>query len=254
MSVDLNPIWLLAFLLAFTRSLAWLVVIPPFSNRRAVPTMVLIGIAAGLGILSEPIVARGAVPTGTAGLVGALVLQIVTGVALGFVVQTLLASVTAAGAMVDLFGGINLPPSLDPLSQDQTPLVGQFYEQVALALLFVSNAYLLLIRGFELSFSAPGLTLSSTGRASDIFLADLATFFVAALEIAAPIILVLFATQVGLAMLAKAAPQMNVWILGFPLQALMSLVFVAVGVRVLGPYVANLVSRSLQDMGALLGR
>lgn len=252
MTLDLNPVWLLAFLLAFARSLAWLVVVPPFSNRRTLPTPALIGTAAGLGILSVPLVARGPLPTGTAGLIGAVVLQIITGVALGLVVQILLSVVSAAGSFVDLFGGINLPPSMDPLSQNQIPLIGQFYEQVAIAVLFVSNGYLLLIRGFELSFEAPGLTLSSSGRVASIFAADLATFFVAALEIAAPIIIVLFTTQIGLAMLAKAAPQVNVWLLGFPIQALMSLVFVAIAIRVLPGYLSNLVDRALQDMGALL--
>ena len=62
----------------------------------------------------------------------------------------------------------------------------------------------------------------------------------------------LFATQIGLALLSKAAPQLNVWVLGFPVQALMSLMFVAVGVRVLPGYLGNLIGRVGQDMAALV--
>jgi flagellar biosynthesis protein FliR len=54
-------------------------------------------------------------------------------------------------------------------------------------------------------------------------------------------------------MLAKAAPLINVWVLGFPIQALMSFVFVAIGIKVLPGYLDNLVSRALQDGAALLG-
>ncbi|HVC69114.1 MAG TPA: flagellar biosynthetic protein FliR [Acidimicrobiales bacterium] len=253
MDLNVNPIWLLAFFLAFIRALAWLVVVPPFSSRQTIPSMALVGIAGGLGILAVPQISHGHVPTDTAGLVGAIVLQIFTGAAMGLCIRILLSAVTAAGGLIDLFGGLNLPPAVDPLSENQTPMIGQFYEQVAMVLLFVTNGELLLVRGFETSFGAAGLTLSSSAAASNVLTADLATFFTATLEIAAPLIVVLFATQISLAMLSKAAPQVNVWILGFPIQGLMSLLFVAIGIRVLPGYVDNLVLRAIQDTGALVG-
>ena len=253
MNLNLDPMWLLAFFLAFVRGLAWLVVVPPFSNPRTVPRIALLGIAGGLAVLAAGQVSHTALPTDTAGLVGAVVLQIFTGAALGLCVRMLISAVTAAGGMVDMFGGINPPPSVDPLSENQTPVFGQFYEQIAMVLLFVSNGELLLVRGFETSFGAAGLTLSSAARVTNVLSNDLVTFFTATLEIAAPIIVVLFATQISLGMLAKAAPLINVWILGFPVQALMSLLFVAVGVRVLPGYLSNLVARALQDGTALLG-
>jgi flagellar biosynthetic protein FliR len=251
--LNVDPMWLLAFFLAFIRALAWLVVVPPFSNKQIVPRVVLIGVAGGLGILAVPQIAHNHIPTDTAGLIGAIVLQIFTGAAMGLCVLILISAVTAAGGMIDLFGGLNLPPAVDPLSENQTPMIGQFYEQVAMVLLFVSNGELLLVRGFETSFGAAGLTLSSAATASNVLSADLATFFTATLEIAAPLIVVLFATQISLAMLSKAAPQMNVWILGFPIQALLSLLFVAIGIKVLPGYVNNLVSRAVQDTAVLLG-
>jgi flagellar biosynthetic protein FliR len=251
-NLNVDPEWLLAFFLAFIRALAWLVVVPPFSNRQTVPRIALIGIAGGLGILAVPQIAHTHIPTDTAGLIGAIVLQIFTGAALGLCVLVLISAITAAGGLIDLFGGLNLPPAVDPLSENQTPMIGQFYEQVAMVLLFVSNGELLLVRGFETSFGAAGLTLSSTATATNVLTADLATFFTATLEIAAPLIVVLFATQISLAMLSKAAPQMNVWILGFPIQALMSLLFVAIGIKVLPGYLNNLVARALQDGGVLL--
>jgi flagellar biosynthetic protein FliR len=251
-NLNVDPTWLLAFFLAFIRALAWLVVVPPFSNRQIVPRMALVGVAGGLGILAVPQIAHTHIPTDTAGLIGAIVLQIFTGAALGLSVLVLLSAITAAGSMVDLFGGLNLPPAVDPLSENQTPMIGQFYEQVGMVLLFVTNGELLLVRGFETSFGAAGLTLSSSATASNVLTADLATFFTATLEIAAPLIVVLFTVQISLAMLSKAAPQINVWILGFPIQAMLSLVFVAIGIKVLPGYVNSLVSRALQDTGVLL--
>ena len=253
MEVSLNAVWLLAALLAFVRAAAWLVVMPPFQSRTTVPPIALVGVAGGLAILSAPQVMSQGVPTDTGGLVGAVVVQVVLGVALGFCVQILLSTISSAGIMVDLFGGINPPPAMDPLSQNQIPILGQFYEQMAIVLLFVTNGELLLVKGFEFSFSVTTLHLTSSAVMAHVLVSDLATFFVASLEIAAPIIVVLFAAQVGLAMLSKAAPQMNAWWLGLPLQIMLSLVLVAVTVRVLPGYLSHLLARAAQDMTTMIG-
>jgi len=251
-TINADPIWLLAFLLAFVRAGAWLMVVPPFSTRQTIPPMAIVGIAGGLAFLTVPYLAQTAIPTTTPGLLAAVGIQAATGVALGLSIRILLSAAAAAGSMIDLFGGLNLPPSLDPLSENQTPLFGQLYEQVAMTLLFITNGEMLLVRGFETSFTAPGLTLSSTSELSTVFISDLATFFSATLEIAAPIIIVLFTAQIALALLARAAPQVNVWVLGFPIQAMLSLIFAAIAIKVLPGSVANLVDRALQDMSQVV--
>ena len=253
MTVDVSATWLLAFLLATVRAGAWLVVVPPFSSRQTMPPVALVGVAAGFGILSAPLLQAQGVPTTTPGLIGAIVVQVFTGVALGMVVSILVSTAAAAGGMVDMFGSINPPPSMDPLSENQLPLFGQLYNQVAILSLFVSNGELLLVRGFEMSFATHGLVLGSSQGVATTLVGDLSTFFTAALEIAAPIVVVLFAVQVALALVAKAAPQLNAWWLGLPVQILLSLLLSAVAIRVLPAYMSNLVDRVLQDTRLLLG-
>lgn len=253
MQIDLNATWLLAFLLASARAAAWLAVVPPFASVAAVPRVALVGIAGGLGILSAPLLVARGVPTDTAGLIGSLVVQVVVGVALGFSVQILVSAVSSAGGMIDLFGGVNPPPSEDPLAQSQIPLFGQLYDQVAIVCLFVSNGELLLVRGFEYSFTVDVNGIFEGSRIASVLVGDLATFFTATLEIAAPVLVVLFAVQIALALVAKAAPQLNAWWLGMPLQILLSLVLSAFAIRVVPAYLSDLVNRSLQDVSALLG-
>jgi flagellar biosynthesis protein FliR len=253
LTFNVDPFWLLAFLLAFVRAGAWLLVVPPFSSTKIVPPIAVVGVAGGLALLAVPHLSQTAIPTSSTALIAAVLIQAAIGVALGLSIQVLLAAVTSAGAMIDLFGGLNLPPSMDPLSQNQTPLFGQLYEQMAITLLFVTNGEMLLVHGFEVSFDAPGLTLASTRVLSSVLMSDLATFFTAAIEIAAPIIIVLFTVQIGLALLARAAPQVNVWVLGFPIQAMLSLIFASVAIKVLPGSVANLLDRALQDMHQITG-
>src|SRR5271157_5214135 len=129
--------------------------VPVFSNRQVIPTVVSLSAAGGLAILVAPTIPRDALPTTTAGLIGALCASVLTGVALGFLISLLLGAVTAAGSLLDVAGGLTLPPSIDPLSLSQTPIMGQFYEQVGMLLLFTSGGYLLMVAGFVRSFQAP---------------------------------------------------------------------------------------------------
>lgn len=252
MQIDVSATWLIAFLLATVRAGAWLAVVPPFSSRGTVPPTILVAVAGGFGLLSAPLLQAQGVPTSTPALIGAVVVQVFTGVALGYVVNILISTLASAGGFIDQFGSINPPPAVDPLSENQLPLFGQLYSQVAILCLFVSNGELLLVRGFELSFATRGLTLAGSPGLATVIGGDVATFFTAALEIAAPVVVVLFAVQVSLALVAKVAPQLNAWWLGMPVQVAMSLLLSALAIRVVPAYVSDLVSRAVQDTRALL--
>jgi flagellar biosynthetic protein FliR len=253
-ALDLNYVRLIAFLLVLVRAVAWLFVVPPFSDRNVIPSTVTMGIGAGLGVLIGPSIPASQIPTDDIGLIAAIVVNVTTGVAMGFLVNMLLTTVTTAGSLVDVSGGLNLPPAIDPLSTNQTPMIGQFYQQVALLLLFVSGGYLILIEGFARSFTAPGFTLAHSNTVADVLISDLGTYFLSAVEIAAPILVVLFATQVVLALISRAAPQMNVWILGMPIQIFLALTVVAIGISILPGEMGGIVSRITSDSGALFGK
>ncbi len=234
------------------RAGAWIAVSPPFSNV-PMPIMVKASVAASLAMIAYPHIQPSQVPLGFPEMMGAIVLQVLMGAMLGVVSLTLFSAVEAAGSLVDMFGGIVLPPSLDPLSENQIPIVGQFYNIIALALLFASGGYQLLVEGWVKSFSGSELTLSSLKFTASVLTNDLASFFVSAIEIAAPLLVVLFAAQVVMGMIAKAAPQANVFLLAFPFQVGLTLLFVGLGIEVLPTAVTNLVERVFHDSLSLVG-
>ena len=159
-------------------------------------------------------------------------------------------AITAAGSLIDLFAGLNLPQALDPLSQQQTPIIGQFYNLVGMALLFTTGSVLVIVDGFLRSFKAVGTTLPhlTMGTMARVLTHDLTTFFAAAVEIAAPVIAVLFATQILLALLAKAAPQINVFVFGFPLQIFVAVVGVGLALVALPTDVTNVVGHATTQL------
>jgi flagellar biosynthetic protein FliR len=238
-----------AFFLALLRGTAFLYFCPPFSNNM-IPFLAKTGIAGGLAVAAVPTVSHDALPMSTPALIEALVIQIAVGALMGFVVQLFVGAVQGAGAIIDQFSGLNLPPAIDPLNLDQSPLLAQLYEWMATVLIFVSGAYLLLAQGFVRSFAAVGTTVPERDiqQLPTFLSSDLVSFFAASAEIAAPLVAVVFVAQILLGLLAKSAPQANVFVLGFPLQILLVLGGLGLAVVALPSDVSNLVARGVSQL------
>ncbi|BEP14249.1 flagellar biosynthetic protein FliR [Acidothermaceae bacterium B102] len=237
------------FILAFARASAWIVLVPPFSNK-AIPAMAKVGLAAGLGLAA----AGSAAPTGELTwpqLMAGVGLQVVAGLVLGFLVMLILGAAQAAGGLIGLFGGLSLPPQLDPLSLNQSTPTSALYEMIAMALLFASNGHVILTRGFLASFSATQ-PVNPAAAASTLTHA-MTTFFVGALEISAPLLAVLFASQMVLGLVSKASPQMNAMSLSFPIQITAVLALLGVGITILPGAVGQLLHQATSNAPALFG-
>jgi len=244
-TISANPELLVGFLLALVRASCWLVLVPPFGTR-AIPAPVKIGLAGALALPVAQTVAR-QVPSldQPAPLIGAVAMQVAIGLSLGFVVFLIFSAVQSAGELIDVFGGFTVAPAYDPMSNAQSSTFGRFYNLIATTLLFVINGHVLLVKGFLTSFqsvpAAPTLHDLSSG-----LIADFGMFFVAALEIAAPLLAALFLAEVALGLLSKAAPQMNIFMVGFPVKILLTLLLIGLALALLPSTVQSLLSTALR--------
>jgi len=217
---------LLGLLLGAVRSAAWLLISPPF-NTRLIPGQIKAVLAIALALPVAPQLSRDLPDLTVPALVGAVVLQVVTGAALGFLTYLAFAAVQAAGDLIDLFGGFSLAAGYDPLSMSQNSVFGKIHQLLALTLLFVTNAHLLVIRGFMSSYDVIPVTDGvDIARLSESLVTGIGEFFVAALEIAAPLIAVLFLADVGLGLLTRVSPQLNAFSLGFPVKIFLTLALI----------------------------
>jgi len=239
----------IAFFLALVRGTAFLVACPPFATQ-AIPMVGKTAIAGGLAFAAIGPLSHDPMPLSTAALVGALVLQIGVGALIGFVVQMYVSAISSAGALIDHFSGLNLPPAIDPMSLEQLPVIGQLFQWMATVLLFSTGAVGILAEGFVRSFGVIGTTLPARDVAMlpSALGQDLVGFFAASTEVAAPLIAVLVVAQILLGLLAKAAPQTNVFSLGFPFQILLVLFTLGLAIVALPSDVANLVQRGLGQL------
>jgi flagellar biosynthetic protein FliR len=236
----------MAFLLAMVRAGAWVAVIPPF-NHNSIPVPVRAGIAAALALAMAPVLQPQLPATfDTAALMGAVVVQALAGIGLGLVVRILVMAVTSAGSFVDLFGGFTISTAYDPNLNAQSAIWGRFYELLTVVLLFAIDGHLLLVRGFLASFDAIPLRAPSIGLLSSAMLTSVTAYFGAALEIAAPLLVVLFLAQVILGLISRAAPAMNVMAISFPFMILLTLLLAGIAIPLIPGALDSLVHQGLR--------
>jgi len=236
---------LVGYVLAMARAGAWLAVAPPFGGG-LVPARIKAGFAAALALALGPRLAEQSVPLETGPLIGAMLLQVVAGLALGFLAALLFAAFQTAGAVIDLFGAFSISEAIDPVSGVSTSVFGRFYSLVASVLLFATGGHLLLVRGFLTSYEALPLDGFRSERLAEVLTVDLTTFFLAALQIAAPLVAALFLTDVALGLLSRAAPEMNVFVLGLPLKIFITISLVSVVIPVLPGTVGDLTDTAVR--------
>jgi flagellar biosynthetic protein FliR len=244
-----DPAVLTAFALALVRAAAWLFFSPPF-NTRMVPVSVKAGIAASLALAAAPRLAATDLPYDTSGFLIALATQALVGFSLGMLTTVLVNALQAAGALVDLFAGFSLAAVYDPVNDAHVAVFGRFYELLAATLLFTTNAYLVLVSGWFRSFEvvpAGGLAVADV---TDLFTRNLGHFFIAAIEVAGPVLGCLFLAEVMLGVLSRAAPSLNVFSLAFPLRVIVALVVVGFALPLVAPAIGNLVHDAVAPFGS----
>lgn len=241
MTWTLDQTWLEAVLLASVRIVTFLFLAPPFAHR-GVPAHVKVMLAVGLALAVAPTVTVAYQPGSLGDYLLALLGQLFIGGALGALVALVFAAVQSAGGLIDLFGGFSLAQAFDPGLQVSTTPFARFYQFAAIVLLFVSDGYQLIIAGLTRTFRA--LPLGEALPAADPAAAmtdGMTQMFLSALQIAGPMIVVLFLADVGLGLITRVAPALNAFALGFPVKILLTVTLSATAVLVLPRVVAALV-------------
>lgn len=244
---------LIGYLMASVRIVAWLAVVPPFSGR-AVPTMAKVGIALGLAFAVGPSVSTEGVATGAPALVMTVLTQVLIGLGMGFVTYLFFTAVAMAGSLVDLFGGFALAQGFDPLAMNMNTVFGTFHQMLATMLLFASGGHLLVIGGLLRTFHfLPVGSNPDVDGATEVFVTAFGMFFTVAVQIALPLIAVLFITDLGLALLTKVAPQLNAINVMFPVKIGLTLLLLGLSLPALPTAMERLVDLANEAMAALAG-
>ncbi len=241
-----------AFVLAVARTAAFVLVTPPF-NTRGIPRQARVATALALALPLTPGLAGTAPPLASAELVLRLLVQLATGLALGYLVLVAVAAVQAAGDLIDLVGGFNASVALDPLMLTQSSVFGRLHQFVAVTLLFAADGHLMVIHGLSRSLQAMPDPRISWQALGEVVVADVGGLLAAAMQIAAPIIAAMLVADVALGLLTRAAPALNAFALAFPLKILFTLLLVGFVIAELPESLHRLVEDAVLEILQLSG-
>lgn len=243
---------LVSFVLVLGR-VGGLFVFAPLFSARMLPRPVKLATAVALSLAITPL-AVGSQPLDVGGLeiAGLLLKEIAIGLALSFAIGALSAAVQAAAGLLDAMIGFSLAAIVDPITNLQNAILGQFYSVFTVMVLIVTGGDHLMIQGFAASYRVVPLgEFPGFETIAGLAMQGFAGVFVMGLQIVAPVLIALVIVDAAFALISRAVPQMNVLIVGLPAK-------IAVGFVVLGaslPFVSTQLDSELRDavMAALRG-
>lgn len=244
---------LLAWLYPGARIFGMIAAAPLFNNL-ALPRLTRIALGLALTAAIVPVIppAQGVLP-GTWNGIGVFALQMLIGVGIGFAMRVMFAAVDVAGEIIGLQMGLSFATFFDPQSAGQTSVIAEFIGLMTSLIFLALNGHLLMIdvmaQSFELlPIAQPGLA----GKGWLVLVQAAAVMFAAGLLMAIPIVAALLITNLALATLTRAAPQLNLFAVGFPITSTIGMLLIIVSLEAMAPVIQNLFEHGYSAIWQLL--
>jgi flagellar biosynthetic protein FliR len=199
------------FLFVLLRASLFVSLVPLFSNQ-SFPRIFKIGFAIAIAVILTPVV-----HIDTKGIpISYLVFrEIILGIAMGSMVRILFLSIEMAGQFMSNSLGLSIATVFNP-EFGQTTEIARFYTLMATMILFSTEAHHELIYIFVRSYETVPLGAIDLRALISIILDQGSRLFILAIKIAAPIMVGMVMTSLLLGFIYKAAPQLNIFFISFP--------------------------------------
>ena len=233
-SIELNA-WIAGLLWPLSRILGLVAAAPLFGNA-AVPVSTKVSLGVLLAMIIAPTVPAlpAADPLSMAGLL-ILTQEMLIGLAMGFSIRIVFAAIEMAGEISSLTMGLGFASFFDPQTKGRSSAISQFLTMLATLMFLTVNGHLVLLAALAESFVSLPISASPiNGGGFQQLAAWGGEIFRSGVQISLPIVAALLLTNVALGILTRAAPQLNIFGIGFP-------VTLGVGLLVLAmvlPYLA----------------
>ncbi|HRH81172.1 MAG TPA: flagellar biosynthetic protein FliR [Thiobacillaceae bacterium] len=252
-SAEQINLYLTALLFPLVRVLAWLSTDPLLGNR-SMPATVRVAFGFVLTVAIAPVLPP---PPPVALLSGEgiliLIQQVAIGVALGFTLRIVFATLEFAGQFMGLQMGLSYATLFDPVNGAQTPVVAQFLIVTAALVLLASNGHHLVLEALVNSFhEIPVAAAQPSGRGFAALARWGGVIFQTGLQIALPVTAALLSANLAIGMMSRAAPQLNIFAVGFPITLSAGMLMLYVTISFLPLILEQLWGGALQAAGGMI--
>jgi flagellar biosynthetic protein FliR len=251
-SAELNA-WIAGLMLPLARVLGMISSAPLFSNG-AVPLRIRVGFGLAASMAVIPVLPP-APPIDPGSGLGLAVFaqQIFIGIAIGFVMRLVFAAVDLAGELIGLQMGLSFATFFDPESNGQTAVLSEFMSLLSTLIFLALGGHLMMIEALVRSFEwlpireAPVQALGWAEVAGTG-----ALLFAAGLLLSLPLITALLITNIAMGVLTRAAPQINLFAVGFPITMTAGFVVLLLSLEAFGPVMATFYERGFEAIARVV--
>jgi flagellar biosynthetic protein FliR len=241
LTFDFNSVWhlLLGMWWPLVRILALMMTAPIYSSRNIPVRYKVLA-----GIVITAVVAPGLPPAPEGDFLMLLLQQILVGAVLGFSVQLVFAAVEMAGDFIGLQIGLGFATLVDPVNSHQTPVTGSFFSILAMLVFLSMNGHLMLIAQVADSFTVIPISSDVTAGFNFLTLTHWGSeVFRLGFMLAMPVVTTILICNIALGVLARIAPQLSIFSVGFALTLSVGMLMLMVSL----PYLAAPLERALSS-------
>ena len=228
----------------------------PVFGANFVPVQLRLIIALAIGIPALAASHFTLPPDGLASMAGVMLIggEVVAGLALGFAVQIGFSAALVAGEVIGNAMGLGFAAMIDPASGQQNPVLSQFLGILATFLFLSVNGHLALAATIVESYRAlpPGQAWMSAESIHGLILFG-GVLFSAGLSIALPVAFAIVLVQIVMGLLARSAPALNLFAVGFPAALLAGIVLLAIAAPVIGDGITGAINLGLEQSRRMAG-
>lgn len=216
------------FFLIFVRVSVMLVSMPLFDNR-SIPPILKGGLCLAVTFLVYPLLAAGesTLIPGVLPLALGIAAEVIMGIAIGFTIRLVFTGIQMAGQLAGFQMGFAVVNVMDPISSTQVSIIAQLNYLIAILLFLSLNAHHVVLHAVAESFTVvPPMGYHLSGGLTGHLVDAVARMFEIAVKVGAPVIVALLLASAALGIVARTVPQMNIFIVAFPLKIVVGLAFI----------------------------
>ena len=236
---------LLAFILVLVRVSGIISTAPVFGSSN-IPPQIKVVLSLMLALILYPFIPLITVyPDRPDHYIMLIASEMLIGLVLGIIARFLFGAVEFAGTVIGFQMGLGMAMVFDPQSQEQISLVGRFENATATLIFLAMDGHLIVLQALVRSYSVLPPGGASISRPLVENLTELsASVFVIGLQIGAPLIVALFLANAVVGLLARSVPQIQVFVVGFPLTLMLGFLFLFFGM----PFFAQAVHQMFEKL------
>jgi flagellar biosynthetic protein FliR len=227
----------------------------PLFGEQLVPVRVKAGLSLVIAVLLFPVVSSSlpAVSTDFLSLLFRMMSETLIGAVLGFSARLIFAAAQLAGEMIGFQVGFSIANVIDPVSSVYVSLIGQFLYLFAMLIFLITNSHHIFFGAIADSFRiVPMLAFHVSGDFMALVMSLCRDMFILAVKLSIPVIAVMLFTNVGLGIVARTVPQINIFIVGFPLQITIGLIFFGLSIPLCGSLLQHAYGHMGESIYALM--